>query len=138
MNPLELLKDPTLVQSMTLSEKLISGLMVAILGMVIVSMILFILMLVLNILKKLFYSEKMSFKEDNKKIAKTVPGIKLDEDQEGKKVAAIMAAISSIDSLSKKGKYRIKQIKRVNDDVPIWGKVARGGGIKENNKGELL
>jgi hypothetical protein len=22
--------------------------------------------------------------------------------------------------------------------VPIWGRVARGGGISENNKGELL
>ncbi|MCF8008718.1 MAG: OadG family protein [Halanaerobiales bacterium] len=138
MNPLELLKDPSLVQSMTISEKLISGLMVAILGMVIVFMILFLLLLVLNILKKLFYSEKMIFKEDGKKMVKSAPDIKLNDDKKKEKVAAIIAAINSIDSFSKKDKYKIKQIKRVNDDVPIWGKVARGGKITENNKGELL
>lgn len=138
MNPLELLRDPTLVQSMTLNEKLISGLQVAILGMAIVFLILFLLMVVLKILKKIFYTEKMDFKEDATQIQPKVPDIEPEMEREDKKVAAIMAAIMSLEDFSKKGQFRIKKIKRVKDDVPIWGRVARGGGISENNKGELL
>ena len=139
MNPLELLRDPSLVQSMTISEKMISGLMVAILGMAIVFLVLFLLMIVVNILKKAFYSEDMSFKEDKSKAisqSKT-PVIEPEIDDNNEKVAAIMAAIMSLDGM-KSSNFRIKKIKRTNDDVPIWGRVARGGGITENNKGELL
>lgn len=136
MNPLELLRDPNLVQSMTLNQKLISGLQVAILGMLIVFLILFLLMIVVNILKKLFYSEKMDFKEDTTQVQPKVADIepKLDHKEE---VAAIMAAIMSMESTGKKKKFRIKKITRVKDDVPIWGRVTRGG-ISANNKGELL
>ena len=138
MNPLELLRDPSLVQSMTLSEKLISGLQVAILGMAIVFVILFLLMVVLKILKKIFYSEKMDFKEDSTQIQPKVPDVELEVDHKEEKVAAIMAAIMSLEGTGGKSKFRIRKITRVKDDVPIWGRVARGGGISENNKGELL
>ena len=138
MNPLELLRDPNLVQSMTLNQKLVSGLQVAILGMVIVFIILFLLMIVVNILKRIFYSEKMDFREDATQIQPKVPEIEPTTGKKEEKIAAIMAAISSLEDVGKKSKYRIRKIKRVNDDVPIWGRAARGGGISENNKGELL
>ncbi|HKL12572.1 MAG TPA: OadG family protein [Halanaerobiales bacterium] len=138
MNPLELLRDPTLVQSMTLSEKLLSGLQVAILGMAIVFFILFLLMLVLNILKRIFYSEKMDFKEDTTQVQPKVPDVETKVNRREEKVAAIMAAIMSMEDMTQKGKFRIRKITRVKDDVPIWGRIARGGGISENNKGELL
>jgi sodium pump decarboxylase gamma subunit len=124
---------------MTLSEKMISGLMVAILGMAIVFLVLFLLMIVVDILKKAFYSEDMSFKEDKSKApsqSKTTV-VEPEFDDNNEKVAAIMAAIMSLDGM-KSSNFRIKRIKRTNDDVPIWGRVARGGGITENNKGELL
>lgn len=136
MNPLELLRDPTLVQSMTLSEKLISGLQVAILGMSIVFIILILLMLVLKFLE-IFFSEDMDFKEDISETQKTVPEYEPEIDRNDEKVAAIMAAVMSLDDVSK-SKFRIRKITRTKDDVPIWGRVARGGGITENNKGELL
>jgi len=138
VNPLELLRDPTLVQSMTLSEKLLSGLQVAILGMAIVFFILFLLMLVLNILKRIFYSEKMDFKEDTTQVQPKVPDVETKVNRREEKVAAIMAAIMSMEDMTQKGKFRIRKITRVKDDVPIWGRIARGGGISENNKGELL
>lgn len=139
MNPLELLRDPSLVQSMTIGEKMISGLMVAILGMAIVFLVLFLLMIVVNILKKAFYSEDMSFKEDKTRTPSQTktPVAEPEYDDNNEKVAAIMAAIMSLESM-KSSNFRIKKIKRTNDDVPIWGRVARGGGITENNKGELL
>ena len=136
MNPLELLRDPSLVQSMTLSEKLISGLQVAILGMSIVFTILILLMLVLKLLEIVF-SEDMDFKEDVSETQTTVPEYEPEIDRNDEKVAAIMAAIMSLENVSK-GKFRIRKITRTKDDVPIWGRVARGGGISENNKGELL
>ncbi|MCF8000715.1 MAG: OadG family protein [Halanaerobiales bacterium] len=136
MNPLELLRDPSLVQSMTLSEKLISGLQVAILGMSIVFTILILLMLVLKLLEIIF-SEDMDFKEDVSETQTTVPEYEPEIDRNDEKVAAIMAAIMSLENVSK-SKFRIKKITRTEDDVPIWGRVARGGGITENNKGELL
>jgi hypothetical protein len=80
----------------------------------------------------------MDFKEDATQIQPKVPDIEPEMEREDKKVAAIMAAIMSLEDFSKKGQFRIKKIKRVKDDVPIWGRVARGGGISENNKGELL
>jgi len=139
VNPLELLRDPSLVQSMTLSEKMISGLMVAILGMAIVSLVLFLLMILVELLKKSFYSEDMSFKEDKSRVSSKskTPVSEPEFDDNNEKVAAIMAAIMSLDGM-KSSNFRIKKIKRTNDDVPIWGRVARGGGITENNKGELL
>lgn len=137
MNPLELLRDPSLVQSMTINEKMISGLMVALLGMAIVFLVLFLLMIVVGILKKAFYSEDMSFKEDKAKVQTKTQVAEPEFDDQNEKVAAIMAAIMSLDGMNK-GDFRIKRIKRTNDDVPIWGRVARGGGISENNKGELL
>jgi len=136
VNPLELLRDPSLVQSMTLSEKLISGLQVAILGMSIVFTILILLMLVLKLLEIVF-SEDMDFKEDVSETQTTVPEYEPEIDRNDEKVAAIMAAIMSLENVSK-GKFRIRKITRTKDDVPIWGRVARGGGISENNKGELL
>lgn len=136
MNPLELLRDPTLVQTMTLSEKLISGLQVAILGMSIVFIILILLMLVLKFLE-IFFSEDMDFKEDISETQTTVPEYEPEIDRNDEKVAAIMAAIMSLEDVSK-SKFRIRKITRTKDDVPIWGRVARGGGITENNKGELL
>jgi len=136
VNPLDLLRDPNLVQSMTLNQKLISGLQVAILGMLIVFLILFLLMIVVNILKKIFYSEKIDFKEDAKKVEPKVADLEPDIDHK-KEVAAIMAAIMSIESSSKQKKFKIKKITRVKDDVPIWGRVTRGG-ISANHKGELL
>ncbi len=138
MNPLELLRDPTLVQSMTLSEKLISGLQVAILGMSIVFTILILLMLVLKILEVIF-SEDMDFKEDlsETQTQTATPEYEPEIDRNEEKVAAIMAAVMSLEDVSK-SKFRIRKITRTKDDVPIWGRVARGGGISENNKGELL
>ncbi|MGM0445021.1 MAG: OadG family protein [Bacillota bacterium] len=137
MNPLELLRDPSLVQSMTISEKMISGLMVAILGMAIVFLVLFLLMIVVDILKKAFYSKDLSFKEDRARVKTKIQVTEPEFDDQNEKVAAIMAAIMSLDGMNKEN-FRIKKIKRTNDDVPIWGRVARGGGISENNKGELL
>ena len=136
MNPLELLRDPSLVQSMTLSEKLISGLQVAILGMSIVFTILLLLMLVLKLLEIIF-SEDMNFKEDLSETQTTTPEYEPKIDSNDEKVAAIVAAVMSLENVSK-SKFRIRKITRTKDDVPIWGRVARGGGITENNKGELL
>ena len=136
MNPLELLRDPSLVQSMTLSEKLISGLQVAILGMSIVFTILLLLMLVLKLLEVIF-SEDMDFKEDLSETQTSKPEYEPEIDRNDDKVAAIMAAVMSLEDVSK-SKFRIRKITRTKDDVPIWGRVARGGVISENNKGELL
>lgn len=136
MNPLELLRDPSLVQSMSLGEKLISGLQVAILGMSIVFTILILLMLVLKFLE-IAFSEDMDFKEDISETKTPVPEFEPEISKKEEKVAAIMAAIMSLEDVSK-SKFRIKKITRTDDDVPIWGRVARGGGITENNKGELL
>ncbi|MFO7815083.1 MAG: OadG family transporter subunit [Halanaerobiales bacterium] len=136
MNPLELLREPSLVRSMTLSEKLISGFQVAILGMSIVFIILILLMLVLKFLEKRF-SEEMDFKEDISETKTTVPEFEPEIDRNNEKVAAIMAAVMSLEDVSR-SKFRIRKITRTNHEVPIWGRVARGGGITENNKGELL
>jgi sodium pump decarboxylase gamma subunit len=121
---------------MTLSEKLISGLQVAILGMSIVFTILLLLMLVLKLLEVIF-SEDMDFKEDLSETQTSKPEYEPEIDRNDDKVAAIMAAVMSLEDVSK-SKFRIRKITRTKDDVPIWGRVARGGGISENNKGELL
>lgn len=140
VSPIEILRDPSLVQSMSLNQKLISGLQVALLGMLIVFFILFLLMVVLKVLEKLFYHQKIDLKE-NKLNLKFRDKESKKEDQTldfEEEVAAITAAIMCLKSKDKKKKFRIKRITRVKDDVPIWGQRARGGQKQQNSKGELL
>jgi len=139
VSPIEILRDPNLVQSMSINQKLISGLQVAILGMLIVFFILFLLMVVLKILEKLFYKKKSDLKEDKTQLErKDKKPAKKRQNEDIKEVAAIMAAIMCLNTNGKKRKFRIKRITRVKDDVPIWGHSARGGKRQQNNKGELL
>ncbi len=135
MTALELLQDPALSQSMTVGQKLIAGSQVAVLGMGIVFFILILLMFVLKMMKKFLY-EEFEVKEEAHSITKinkskmaTTDSV---DEYEEEIVASIMAALRHhIDQSS--GGYKIRSIKRTGgDNVPIWGKMARGG-INNNN-----
>jgi len=138
VNPLDLLKDPSLVQSMTINEKLISSFQVAILGMVIVFGILYLLMLAIRIVKNICYSEQLDFAEERSDIQRKDIELETEIKREDEKIAAIIAAIMSREDVKKSSKFKIRKASKVEDNISVWGKFARGGKLTENSKGELL
>lgn len=135
MTPLEMLKNPELVQNMTAGQKLIAGLQVTILGIVIVFLILVLLQYVLKLMERLVDVRKEDRVDTIGKIAQERPApvaegpasAAEEREVDGKLIAAITAALTA-GYFQRTSRFTVKRIRRIVDDVPIWGKVARGGG----------
>lgn len=96
-------------QSLTLTQKLSQGLITTIVGMLIVFSVLFILYLLLNLLKVVFYREKS--KEKISPVETKIEPVKKDDDNE--LVAVISAAVYQMLGDNSMQKYNIKSFKRV-------------------------
>ena len=96
-------------QSLTWAQKLSQGLITTIVGMLIVFSVLFILYLLLNLLKVVFYREKS--KEKILPVETKMEPVKKDDDNE--LVAVISAAVYQMLGDNSMQKYNIKSFKRV-------------------------
>ena len=96
-------------QSLTWAQKLSQGLITTIVGMLIVFSVLFILYLLLNLLKVVFYREKS--KEKILPVETKMEPVKKDDDNE--LVAVISAAFYQMLGDNSMQKYNIKSFKRV-------------------------
>ncbi len=131
MSPLEILQNPETVQSMTVAQKIIIGGQIALLGMIIVFIILIILMICLKGMENIFYktskgvSREISGDLGEKQTKETVSRNK-------RKMVAVITAALLNSYYQSASDIEIQQITSVKDDVPIWGRIARGGGKFKN------
>ncbi|MEC9487884.1 MAG: OadG family protein [Halanaerobium sp.] len=134
MTPLEMLKHPELIGSMSLGDKLTAGLQVTILGMVIVFVILMLLQVVVAVMERMTREQRRTRSgslETTGRVAQRKPEpVQEDLAADSKLIAAITAALTAGYLQESPSQFRVKRISRIVDDVPVWGKVARGGGNK--------
>lgn len=112
-----------------MSHELIYGLQVTVIGMGIVFLILYIISLMLDIMRPLFYRPAKKQEpapaqaaKQPKAAPKTTPG---QEKQEHTITAAIIAAAISAASGIPKSKLKIKSIRREAEGIPAWSMAAR-------------
>lgn len=141
MNFLEKLADPELIEQMTTGEKTIAALETTVMGVTITFAALIIIWGLLIILNKVV--TKIEKNEENKnKIIKSEENtsednqiqeveIEDEEDNDEELVAVITAAVASHMGKST-NTIVVKNIVRVNDDTPAWGKVGRINQLKSN------
>lgn len=128
MTLLDKLADPNLLEQMTTSEKLSASLQATVLGMGITFAALIIIWGLSVLLKNAVLSIEGK-KDSGVKVVKTpqkktqaVSEVAITDDEE--LIAVISAAIASSMETSVRN-IVVKNIVRVNDDTPTWGKVAR-------------
>ncbi len=123
MSPVDILISLELLNLMPVSQKIILGLEIAGLGMTIVFTILIILMICLNLMKKFFY------KTEDKKLSQNRKTENL-KDKKKKIIAVIISAILA-GYYKSDSQFKIRQIEKnteVKENIPIWGRIVRGGG----------
>jgi sodium pump decarboxylase gamma subunit len=131
MTLLDKLADPNLLEQMTTSEKLSASFQATVLGMGITFAALIIIWGLTVLLKNVVVS--IEGKKDSgvkvvntsqKKTEKVPEVVEEDETDDEELIAVISAAIASSMETSVRN-IVVKNIVRVNDDTPTWGKVAR-------------
>ena len=131
MTLLDKLADPNLLKQMTTSEKLSASFQTTVLGMGITFAALIIIWGLSIVLKNVVLSiegkkdsdaKVVNETKNKKKVSSEV--IEVDEMDDEELIAVISAAIASSMDTSVRN-IVVKNIVRVNDDTPTWGKVAR-------------
>lgn len=131
MTLLDKLADPNLLKQMTTSEKLSASFQTTVLGMGITFAALIIIWGLSIVLKNVVLSiegkkdsgvKVVNEPKNKKKVSSEV--IEIDEMDDEELIAVISAAIASSMDTSVRN-IVVKNIVRVNDDTPTWGKVAR-------------
>jgi sodium pump decarboxylase gamma subunit len=131
MTLLDKLADPNLLEQMTTSEKLSASFQATVLGMGITFAALIIIWGLTVLLKNVVLS--IEGKKDSgvkvvntpqKKTQKVSEVVEEDVTDDEELIAVISAAIASSMETSVRN-IVVKNIVRVNDDTPTWGKVAR-------------
>ncbi|MGM0379741.1 MAG: OadG family protein [Bacillota bacterium] len=143
MNFLEKLADPELIEQMTTGQKTVAALETTVMGVVITFAALIIIWGLLIVLNKVVTKIEQS-EEDKKKIIKDkeknvsekkqIQEVEIEDENENddeELIAVITAAVASHMGKST-STIVVKNIVRVNDDTPTWGKVGRINQLKSN------
>lgn len=113
MSPLLLIQNPEMVLTMTISQKIIASVQVMVLGMIVVFFVLFLLMISLNLMEKSIYQ-----KTDRNK----------DKERDNNDLYAVIASVIIAGYYhGSPEKVKIGKIVRYEEEVPIWGRINRGG-----------
>jgi len=126
---LERLANPDLIQSMSMGDKVLASAYVAILGMVITFVALMILWGCIIVLSKYF-----GIKKPNKEVSevkpkpaesKTVEPVKDEKDGDDEELIAVITAAVASSLNTTTHNIVVKNILRVEDQTPAWGKAGR-------------
>lgn len=98
-------------------EKLITGLQITLIGMGIVFIILYLISLVLDLMRPIFY------KPEKQKPEQKPAGPKQPEKDDSELIAVITAAITAATGTTKQ--IKVTTIKRIPTTTPVWGLAAR-------------
>ena len=128
-----MIRDESVITSMSAGEQFIAGGQVAILGMVIVFSILLILMLAVKGMEITMVDTPQAQPVEKSQKESTPQEKDTVEEEEGKDqklLAVISAAVASY--LGEDKKFRVTRIRKIEDDISSWGKAARGGNKSSN------
>lgn len=123
---LEKFANPEMLEQLTLGEKFLGSMYIAILGMAITFIALMILWGLIIIMGKVLNTTQPKKKEVNvvKEAAKPAPVEKKDEEEPEELVAVITAAIAASLGTSSSN-IVVRNIVRVPDTTPAWGRAGR-------------
>jgi sodium pump decarboxylase gamma subunit len=123
---LEKLIDPQIMENLGIGEKLLGGLVITVLGMGVTFVILILLWCITSVM-----SNTIRKGEDNQEVKPVVPEIKVEKEpsavsveEDEELIAVITAAVAASLQTSIHNIY-VKNIVRIPDTTPVWGKAAR-------------
>lgn len=125
------LKDPVLVQSMSIGEKLTAGLMVTLIGMTITVLALLILWGAIVVMTKLIVKKPKEATQVVKQEAPAVKAVVVNDDSEDQdELIAIITAAVAASLKTSIHNVVVQNIVRVPDETPAW---ARNGRVDQMN-----
>ncbi len=122
--------NPELMQSLSISDKLVAGLITTILGMGITFAALIILQFIISLMEK-FFSKKMAPAEGNSSgyAGKSIH-IEAESSQDNNELVAVIAGVIAMKLKTSVDNIVIKNIEKVDDRSPVW---SRAGIIEQMN-----
>jgi sodium pump decarboxylase gamma subunit len=125
------LKDPVLVQSMSIGDKLTAGLMVTLIGMTITVLALLILWGAIVVMTKLIVKKPKEAIQVVKQEAPAVKAVVVNDDSEDQdELIAIITAAVAASLKTSIHNVVVQNIVRVPDETPAW---ARNGRVDQMN-----
>lgn len=124
--------DPEVIQSLSISDKLMAGLITTILGMGITFTALIVLQFIISLMDKILNNSKATQTNPPTVVPLTAksPDTKAEPDRDDNELVAVIASVIAMKMKTSVGRIVIKNIEKLDDRSPAWN---RAGIIEQMN-----
>ncbi len=124
--------NPEIIQSLSISDKLLAGLITTILGMGITFIALIILQFIISLMDKILNNSRAKPTQITPTVPtrEKLPDIKVEPGQDDNELVAVIASVIAMKMKTSVGRIIIKNIEKIEDQSPIWN---RAGIIDQMN-----
>ncbi len=122
--------NPDLMQSLSISDKFIAGLITTILGMGITFAALIILQFIISLMEKLFNKQAVPAESSSSGYITKTPITEAKSSQDHNELIAVIAGVLAMKLKTSVDNIVIKNIEKVDDRSPVW---SRAGIIEQMN-----
>ncbi len=124
--------NPEVMQSLSISDKLLAGLITTILGMGITFVALIILQFIISLMDKILNNSKKKPIQitPTASIKEKLPAPKVEPHLDDNELVAVIASVIAMKMKTSVGRIVIKNIEKIEDRSPVWN---RAGIIEQMN-----